>query len=192
MTHAGQAIRATEKAELTVSHDTVVRYSLAIVSAAAAVIHFAVAGAHFQEYWLFGVFMLAVAWLQVLWTVAAARRSSALLLWGGAVVNAGVVAVYIVTRTVGDVIGPTPHEVESLGFGDGLCTVLEAVIVAGCARLLLTRVHRRVSRRGLVTASVITAVVTAFLLNVALVAGGPEMLMTSAAAHGAAPPSQAA
>jgi hypothetical protein len=30
---------------------------------ASTVIHFAIAGEHFQEYWLFGVFMLGAAWL---------------------------------------------------------------------------------------------------------------------------------
>lgn len=38
----------------------VARYCLVIASAAAAVIHFAVAGDHFAEYWLFGVFMLGI------------------------------------------------------------------------------------------------------------------------------------
>jgi hypothetical protein len=154
-------------------------YCLAIMSVAAAVIHFAVAGAHFQEYWLFGVFMLVVAWLQLLWAIAASARPSALLLWSGAVLNAGVVAVYIVTRTVGDVVGPTPHAVEPFGFGDGLCTVLEAVVVAGCAWLLIVEADQQVRRRRLVMASATTAAVTAVLLSAALVDGGPEMAMNS-------------
>jgi hypothetical protein len=45
----------------------VVLTGLAMLSVLAAVIHFAVAGSHFQEYWLFGVFMLGVAWLQLGW-----------------------------------------------------------------------------------------------------------------------------
>ncbi len=48
-----------------VSGHQVARYSLAVVSLATAVIHFAVSGEHFQEYWLFGVFMLVVAWGQL-------------------------------------------------------------------------------------------------------------------------------
>ena len=93
---------------------------LAILSVATAVIHFAVAGSHFQEYWLFGVFMLAAGWLQLLWAVGAVvRPSSARLLAGGALLNAAIIAVYVVTRTVGDVVGPTPHATEPFGFGDG-------------------------------------------------------------------------
>jgi hypothetical protein len=28
-------------------------------------------GQHFEEYWVFGVFMLVVAWLQLLWAIVA-------------------------------------------------------------------------------------------------------------------------
>jgi hypothetical protein len=153
-------------------------YCLAIISAVAAVIHFAVSGEHFQEYWLFGVFMLVVAWLQLLWAIVAVAKPSRLLLWAGAILNAGVVAVYIVTRTVGDVIGPTPHDVEPFGFGDGLCTVLEAVLVVGCAWLLTAKVERRVERRRLIVALATTGTVAAILLSVSLVDGGSEMVMS--------------
>jgi hypothetical protein len=160
-------------------------YCLAIVSVATAVIHFAVSGEHFQEYWLFGVFMLTVAWLQLLWAVAIVTRPVPWVLAGGAVVNAGIIVIYIVTRTVGDVIGPTPHDVEPFGFGDGLCTVLEALIVAGCCWLLVSKADRLVPRDQMygVPASLGGAIVV--LLSLALVAGGPEMVMT-------APPAPAA
>lgn len=68
----------------------VVGYCLATLSAACAVIHFSVAGEHFREYWLFGVFMLVVAWAQLLWAVVAAARPSRAALWAGAGLNVGV------------------------------------------------------------------------------------------------------
>jgi hypothetical protein len=194
MTGADEASLPPDRNELTVPGRRVVVYCLAILSVATAVIHFAVAGEHFQEYWVFGVFMLVVAWLQLVWAVAAIVRPARLLLWSGMVLNAGVVAVYIVTRTVGDVIGPTPHAVEPFGFGDGLCTVLEAVVVAGCAWLLVARTDPLVSRQRLVLASAATGTVTAILLSAALVAGGPEMVMSASAAPvaaGPAPPAPA-
>ena len=40
----------------------VVGYCLASLGTACAVIHFSVAGEHFRVYWLFGAFMLVVAW----------------------------------------------------------------------------------------------------------------------------------
>ncbi|HEU5417620.1 MAG TPA: hypothetical protein VFV41_07985 [Streptosporangiaceae bacterium] len=163
-----------------------VAYSLAILSLATAVIHFAVTGEHFAEYWAFGLFMLVVAWLQLAWAIVAVVIPARLLLWGGIVLNAGVVAVYIITRTVGDVIGPAPHEVEPLGFGDGLCTVLEALVVAGCGWLLFARADQQ-QKPSLTLAPVLTGGVTAVLLSVALVAGGPEMVMGSDSAAAAAP-----
>lgn len=165
----------------TVSAAKVVRYCLAIASGATAVIHFAVAGAHFQEYWLFGVFMLAVAWLQGLWAAAVVVRPSRWLLWSGAILDAGVIAIYIVTRTAGDVVGPTPHAAEPLGFGDGLCTVLEAAVVAGCCWLLVSRKDWQVRREQLIAAPGVAAVATAVLLSVALIAGGPDMVMSAQA-----------
>src|SRR6516162_5830533 len=107
---------------------TIVAYCLAVIGAATAVIHFAVAGAHFQEYWLYGVFMLVVAWLQLAWSAVAVAWPSRPLLAGGAVLNAAVVAVYIITRTAGDVVGPGAGSPEVVGFGDVLCTVFEAVV----------------------------------------------------------------
>src|ERR1022692_3657028 len=159
----------------------VIASCLAILSVATAVIHLAVAGSHFQEYWLFGVFMLVAGWAQLLWAVGAVVRPSRPLLAGGALLNAGIIAVYVVTRAVGDVVGPTPHAIEPFGFGDGLCTVLEAVIAAGCCWLLLARGDHLVRRAELVRATTATGGVTAVLLSVALVAGGPEMVMSVSA-----------
>ncbi len=152
-------------------------WSLAILSIATSVIHFAVAGEHFAEYWLFGVFMLVTAWLQLLFAVAAIAWPSRLALGAGAVLNTGIIAVYIVTRTVGDVIGPTPHAVEPFGFGDGLCTVLEAIVVAGCLWLLAVRLDQQLERRQLGMTAAAVGTMTAILLSVALVDGGPEMVM---------------
>jgi hypothetical protein len=186
---AGEPARSPFMAGPLVPTARVVASCLAVLSVATAVIHFAVAGEHFAEFWLFGVFMLVVAWLQLTWAIAVLLRPSRWLLAGGLILNAGVVAVYIVTRTVGDVVGPTPNAVEPIGFGDGLCTVLEAVIVAGCGWLLAARAGRPVRRNLLIMAPAATGAVAAVLLSAALVAGGPDMVMTtgSSAAAGTTP-----
>ena len=155
----------------------VVAFCLALMSVATAVIHFAVAGEHFQEYWLYGVFMLVVAWLQLGWAALAVTRPSRPLLASGLVLNAAVVAVYIITRTAGDIVGPGAGSAEEVGFGDVLCTVLEAAIAAGCAWLLVARGERQVARRQLLIVPAAVGTVIATLLSVALVAGGPEMVM---------------
>src|ERR1044071_9506459 len=167
------------RGEQTVPTQRVVLGGLAMLSTAAAVIHFAVAGGHFQEYWLFGLFMLGVAWFQLGWAAAAVFRPPRLLVSSGAVLNAAVIVVYILTRTVGDIVGPDPGDVEPAGFGDLLCTVAEAVIVAGCLWLLVTRVTRTVHRDRAGLAAAAGTGVLAALLSTALVAGGPEMVMTA-------------
>ncbi len=156
-----------------------VAYCLAIASVAAAVIHFAVAGSHFQEYWLFGVFTLAAGWLQFAWAILAVARPTRTVLCAGAVLSANIIAVYVLTRTVGDMVGPTPTEIEPAGFGDVPCTVFEALILAGCFWLLMTRTARRIRRSELMATATAAGGITAVLLSVALVAGGPEMVMAA-------------
>src|SRR5215470_18243073 len=85
---------------------------LAVLSAATAMIHFAVTGEHFAEYWLYGVFLLVVAWLQLLWAIAAFAVWSRWLLWCGAAANSAVIAVYLITRTTGDIVGPWSRAAE--------------------------------------------------------------------------------
>lgn len=154
-------------------------YCLAIVSVGTAVIHFAVAGEHFQEYWMFGVFMLLSGWAQLLWSVATVwtRRPSRLVWWAGVVVNLGIVVVYVVTRVVGDVVGPTPNSPEPVGFGDLVCTIGEAILVLGCLWLAFSKRDRLVDRSVVFRATAVAGIVVATLLSVSLVAGGPEMVM---------------
>jgi hypothetical protein len=166
----------------------VVLRAAAITSVLAAVIHFAVAGPHFQEYWLFGVFMLVVAWSQLAWAAVVLVWPSKVSLGLGAVLNIGVVAVYVVTRTVGDVIGPTPHEVEPVGFGDVLCTACEALVVASALLLIARPLGRAIPRLRAAGLVATAAGAAAVLLSVALVDGGPEMVMSMSSDAAASAP----
>lgn len=157
-----------------VSARRLIGYCLAVLGVATAVIHFSVAGEHFHEYWLFGVFMLVVGWPQLLWAVVVAARPSRSLAWLGIGGNAAVVAVYLVTRTVGDLVGPTPREVEPVGFVDALCAVFELAVVAGCGALLVARGSQRPRRRPVAVVSAVTVTVVAGLLSASLVVAGPE------------------
>ncbi|MDR2984809.1 MAG: hypothetical protein LBV34_08205 [Nocardiopsaceae bacterium] len=154
---------------------------LAIASAATAVIHFSVTGSHFQEYWVFGVFMLTAGWLQLAWAILVIAWPSRAVLCAGAVINANIIVLYICTRTIGDMVGPRPTAVEPFGFGDVLCTALEALVLIGCFWLLWTRPRRMVRRSHVVVTTISIGSVTAGLLSVALVAGGPEMVMPAVA-----------
>lgn len=166
---------------------TVLLRCVAVLAMLCAVIHFVVAGSHYQEYWLFGVFMVVVGWLQLVWAVAITTRPSRLLLAAGAAVNVGVIGVYVVTRTLGDVLGPTPDQVEPVGFGDMFCTLCEAAIVAVAVLLLLRPFDRRVTPRGMAAVMMPVSGLAMALLSFALVDGGPEMVMSMSPAGASAP-----
>jgi hypothetical protein len=142
--------------------------ALAALSAGAAAIHFAVTFEHFSEYSLYGVFFLVLAWAQLVWpavlvalpflswgpagarsarfparwpesglTPLAARRL-VIWLWLGIAGNAGVLAVYFASRSVGLPIGPDTTQVEAWGGLDLVCAA-EEVLLAVIAAAVLAR-----------------------------------------------------
>jgi hypothetical protein len=62
--------------------------------------------------------------------------------------NAGIIVVWLVSRTSGAIVGPEASLKEAVGFPDVLSTVLEAVIVVGIVALLVrpSLGRRRISR----------------------------------------------
>jgi hypothetical protein len=139
---------------------------LAALSVGAAVIHFAVTFAHFQEYALYGVFFLILSWAQLIWPAGLFWRPSRLWasrgapqgtrlwqrlwLWLGIAGNAIILAIYIVSRTAGLPFGPDLHHPESVGALDVMSCVLELTLIVGCAVLLWrpTLADRPVRRHG--------------------------------------------
>jgi len=110
---------------------------LAVLSAGAAVLHFAFAPDHLDEEATHGAFFLVVGWLQLLWALAVLLRPSRRVLLLGAL-NLGVVAVWVVSRTTG-----LPGEAaEPVAFPDALATGLEVALALGAA---LAVAHRRAS-----------------------------------------------
>jgi hypothetical protein len=114
----------------------VVRIALAFLSVTAALVHFAVIEQHFTEYWLYGAFFVAVGLFELIWGLLVMAVPSRLLYWASVVVNMLTIAAYVVTRTVGLLVGPSATETEKVGFGDLTATVFEAILVAGSLLLL--------------------------------------------------------
>jgi hypothetical protein len=101
------------------------------LTAVAGLIHVKAAVDHVGHYWLFAVVFAAVACGQialavVLWRTDVADR----VLAAAAVVTVGVVAVWIVSRTVGLPIGPWAGEAEAIGVSDAIVMIIELVFVA--------------------------------------------------------------
>jgi hypothetical protein len=148
-------------------------YCLAIMMIAAAAIHFAIAAKYVEQYWLFGISTLVIGWLQGLWAIAVIARQSRTALRVGAVFNAAVLVLSLVTLTTGDAIGAAPKDAGLSSFGNVLCAVLEAVAVAGCGWLLTTGGSQQVRQR-LMFLPAATAAVTAVLLGTALAVAGQD------------------
>ena len=106
----------------------------AAASAGAGLVHAAAAGSHGDEptlAWLFA--LCAVA--QLGWAAFVVFRPNRLLVLGGVLLNAGCVAVWVLTR-ITDVGGPF-GAVEELGFQDSLAALLAAIaVIAGAVALL--------------------------------------------------------
>lgn len=112
------------------------RLGTALLSLAAGAIHLAVIEAHFREYWLFGVFFVVVALFQLGWGFLLLFRQRTTWLWLGAGVNAAVLAIWTLSRTVGLPVGPEAGVPESISLADLVASGYEILIVAGVAGLL--------------------------------------------------------
>lgn len=144
------------------------RWALVMLSVAAAAIHFVAAGAHMDHDTVAAVFLVTVAWLQVAWAIAMARRPSRRLLELGTL-NAIVVVVWIVSRTWGApfVEQSTPEEV---GSGDLLATIFESLIVLGCLAVVVRpalsdRAFLRHANIGLAAGAIGLAVATSLVIG---------------------------
>jgi hypothetical protein len=105
------------------------RWVLAALSLGAGVIHFSVSGEHYSLSWLHGAFFAAIAWLQVAWAVGVILRPTRRLLVAGIVLNAGIAAIWVMSRIWGVPIGPDAWTPEAATFIDQLSTGFEAGIV---------------------------------------------------------------
>lgn len=112
------------------------RWFLAVVAAACALVHFAAAGDHFDVGWAHGGFFAAAGWLQLVWAVAlVARPEERRLLSAGVVLHGGIVVVWAVSRTVGVPFGDGAGA-EAVGFADALVTAFEVVLVLASLAVL--------------------------------------------------------
>ena len=118
-------------------------YSAVLLTLGAAAIHFAVAPQHFTEYLPFGIFFVCLGIAQVGLAIALLIASSRRLYVVALVGTLTVIAIWLISRTTGLPIGPTPWHAEDITFTDLAATVMEAV---SCV-LFLLRVRRLSSRR---------------------------------------------
>lgn len=126
--------RPASTTSLTAAQHTLLPLAV-VCSAAAAGVHAAVGPIHFREATLIGLFFAVSAALQVFWAGAAALSCTRRLLLLGTVGNVAVVALWVVTRTVGLPFGLLP-EPEAVGPWDLACAAWELGVAASCVAIL--------------------------------------------------------
>jgi hypothetical protein len=116
-----------------VSPTDVARWWAAYAAIGAGLVHLSVVREHFDVWWAHGAFLLAAGVVQLCWGVLALARTRLLLPRSFAGVNAALVFVWLLSRTVGAPMGDQRWQVESVGLSDGLTVVLEIVVLAALA-----------------------------------------------------------
>lgn len=106
-----------------------------LASAAAAGIHFGAVHSHMREYAPAGLFMLAAGVMQLAWALWVSRGAPSIVTWLGVAANAGIVALWFVSRTAGLPWGPMPGMPEHVHGPDAIATGFEIVIVLAAAGL---------------------------------------------------------
>lgn len=119
--------------------------TVAACSALAAGIHTWVVPEHYEEYTLFGVFFAVVAIAQVGWAVAVVGAPSPWLFSAGIALSAGVLAVWLLSRTAGLPVGPEPWAAEPAALLDVVAGAAELgiIVVAGLGQRPAVRVANR-------------------------------------------------
>jgi hypothetical protein len=117
----------------------------AFVSAVSAWVHAAAIRPHLEEYRPFGVFFIIITALQVAWTFGILLRPGRRLFVLGAIGNAALALLWLVSRTKGLPIGPEPWTPEAVGWADLLSTVCEVVAAVGSVVLLRQPESRRLA-----------------------------------------------
>ncbi len=151
-------------------------------SLGAGLIHIAVVREHLGELPFLGVSFAVIGLAQVGWGMWALSRDSVPAPRTTAVVTLGLIAAWVMSRTVGLSLNPLTSVPEPVGVADVLCVVLEAAVI-GCVLVAMSRTarspvqadQRRTSARGL-------ALLAAGALAVSALAT-PAMAATAAGDH---------
>lgn len=142
---------------------------LALCSAAAATIHFAVIRPHWDDYVPFAIAFALTGAFQLAWAAVVLVRPGRAVLLAGVVVNLGVVAVWVLSRTAGMPVGPEHWTPEAVGVADVVSTIFELMIAGGSLALLSSQAQARytswLDRRA---AAQMTAIAIGVTLLVAL------------------------
>lgn len=103
----------------------------AMASLGAAVVHFAVAPTHWQEWMPSGLFFVSLALSQLIWARVMLVRTTMPVLAAGILLNIGAVALWALSRTAGAPFGPHAGEPELVQAADLCALLLQIYVVMG-------------------------------------------------------------
>jgi hypothetical protein len=109
---------------------------LAMVSGAAGLVHLAAAFWHFDESGLHGAFFIGTGLMQLAAAGLLTYRSSGWILIATAAGNAVILAIWVMSRTMGIPIGPDSWTPEPVGIADAVASLFELVLVIGSPLML--------------------------------------------------------
>lgn len=148
------------------------RFVAAFASLAAGLIHLAVTPAHWQEWFLSGVFFLGLAGFQLVWAGAVSRFPRLWLASLGLVANLASMALWGASRLWGIPVGPNAGVPEAVGLAGVLTVLLESIVVVTALWLLLPREQTAILATGSYRFAVAGAVVVVAALTAPGVVAG--------------------
>jgi hypothetical protein len=120
---------------------------IAALSAAAGLIHIGASADHAKEFALYVPAFAAIAAFQLGWAIWVAHGAPRRVLAVGIGVNLAVVAVWVMSRTIGVPIAEEAWVPEPVGTADLLATLTELLVVGATACVLLA-VRSAIARRA--------------------------------------------
>jgi hypothetical protein len=117
----------------------------AVLSLGAAWVHLAYTASHLRQWWAYGAFFLATGAGQALFAPLVLRRPRQWVAAVGIAGNLAIVAMYVMSRTVGPPLGPHAHVPEPAGAVDLATTAAEIALVGVLLTLLGGRSRRWVA-----------------------------------------------
>lgn len=118
----------------TLSNQKRLQYTAAALSVLTGLIHLFVTPEHFEEWIGYGLFFFIAATCQLLFAVVITvfTPPTREVLWAGILGNAAIIALWVVTRTIGiPFFGPEAGEIEPIGLADSLSKITELALI-GC------------------------------------------------------------
>lgn len=111
----------------------------ALASIGAAAVHFTVAADHWSAWWGYGAQFVVAAAFQLGWGVAAMMSRSHALLGVGATLQTVFIAAWVITRTLGQPIGPAAGVAEPVGAPGVLTVLMELTTIVAAVAIITSR-----------------------------------------------------